>query len=114
MVGMGSFSRSPLGAAAISGMRLLSGGGRLFAYGGRWGLLRTGDMRGKKRFVVRGGYRCQRLSCRNFGARLDRGRRIQRAAGCAIRNWTGRQNRWLLHVQMSNLLLDLCFELVRG
>src|SRR5579872_436599 len=117
MVGMGSFSFSPLlSAASSSDMRLLRGGGRYFTRGG----MRLRSRRG--RFCV-GGCGIRRKKRLVFGrvhSRRSRRIRFNRCfveitTGGAFRRGARRQDRlFLLDFQMSDLLLDLGLEFVRG
>src|SRR5579864_8919543 len=103
---MGSFSLSPLAAAAEdSNMRFLRGRGGYVI--GRI----CGSNRLSRNRRVRG--RGDRLLC---GSRQRRGRLgVQRTAGDAFGRRAGRKNRLLLlDLQVGNFLLDLRLELVRS
>src|ERR1700758_5420477 len=104
MVGMGSFSLSPLAAAAAdSNMRFLRGRGGYV----------IGRIRGGNRLSRNPGFR-GRGDRFLRASRQRRGRLgVQRTAGDAFRSRAGRKNRLLFpDLQVGNFLLDLRLELV--
>src|SRR5271169_966932 len=125
MVGIGSLSPAPLPAAANSDMRLLRGRGRhligsgkRFGSSGSWLVCSSRGRRARTRsrvrrkegFVIGSGW-----GSRRFGSIGLAEGGVRSAARRTLRGRAGRKNRRLvLDFQMSDFLLDLRLEFIRG